>query len=154
MRLTGAAEPVRRVELMAIEMNKTLVRRYIEEVWHGGHSAAPFFAPRYRRYLMPAAQPLTGAEQEARIRAFRAAFPDVRFTLEALIAEGDRVVFHCTLRGTHRGPFAGHAPTGRAFVIGLIDIVRIEESQFVEHWGGPDSYALHQQLGLPVTPAA
>ncbi len=96
---------------------------------------------------------LGGPEQEARILAFRTAFPDLHFTIEALIAEGERVVFQCTLRGTHLGAFMGHAATGRSMVIGLIDIVRIVNGRFVEHWGGPDLLALHQQLGLPVPPA-
>jgi predicted ester cyclase len=137
---------------MSVDTNKALVRRYIEEVWHAGQPALPFFAPDYRRYVGPTSPPLSGAEQEERIRGFRAAFPDLRFAVESLIGEGDRVVFQCTLRGTHRGPFAGHAPTGRAMVIGLIDIVRIAGDRLVEHWGGPDLHALHRELGLPLTP--
>jgi predicted ester cyclase len=39
-------------------------------------------------------------------------------------------------------------------VIDLIDVVRIEDGRFVEHWGGPDLVALHQQLGLPLPSAA
>ncbi len=138
---------------MTSETSKALVRRYIDEVWHAGHSAAPFFAPGYRRYLAPTAEALAGPEQEARILTFRTAFPDLRFTIEALIAEGERVVFQCTLRGTHVGAFMGHAATGRSMVIGLIDIVWIVNARFVEHWGGPDLLALHQQLGLSLPPA-
>ncbi len=137
---------------MTIDANKALVRRYIDEVWHGGQSAEPFLGPGYRRYLTPGAAPLTAAEQQERIKGFRVAFPDLRFTVEALIAEADRVAFQCTLRGTHRGRLGAHPPTGRGMTIGLIDLVRISEGRFVEHWGGPDLHALHQTLGLTVTP--
>ena len=135
---------------MTIEANKALVRRYLDEVWHGGAPAEPFFAPGYRRHVNPGAPPLDSAAQAARIRAFREAFPDIRFALVALVAEGDRVVFHCRVTGTHRGPLAGNPPTDRAIDVGLIDIVRIEDGLFVEHWGGADMLAIYRQLGLPL----
>lgn len=129
------------------EANKALVRRYLDEVWHAGGSAAPFFAPGYQRYLAPTLAPLSGAEQQARVAAFRAAFPDLRFTLEDLVAEGDRVVFRATMRGTHHGPFRGVAPTGRRVEGTVLDVVRVEGGRFAAHWGGPDLWDVLRQLG-------
>lgn len=137
---------------MSLDANRALVERYIDEVWHAGQPAIAFFAPGYRRYLAPEVPPLSGAEQQERIRGFRTAFPDLRFTIETLVAEGDLVVFHCTLRGTHEGTFAGYPATGRRMTIGLIDIVRIHAGRFVEHWGGPDLFGLYRQLALPLPP--
>ena len=134
---------------MPAETNKALVRRYVDEAWHEGRPASAFFAPHYRRYLAPGSAPLTGAEQQERITAFRAAFPDLRFTLEEVVAEGDRVVFRATVRGTHRGTFRGVPPTGRAVAFTVLDVVRVEGGAFVEHWGGPDLHDLLQQLGAP-----
>ncbi len=131
----------------APEANKVIVRRYIEAVWHEGRPAAPFFARGYQRYLSPAAPPLSGDEQQARIAAFRLAFPDLRFTVEDLVAEGDRVVLRATMRGTHRGPFRGVAPTGRRIEGAVLDVVRVEGGVFAEHWGGPDLWDVLRQLG-------
>lgn len=127
-----------------------LVRRYINEVWNAGQPALPFFAPHYRRYLAATAPPLTGAEQQARISSFRAAFPDLHFTVEDLFGADDRVVFRSIMRGTHRGAFRGIAPTSKQIAVTVIDIVRIEDGLFAEQWGGPDLFDLLQQLGAAV----
>ena len=129
------------------EANRALVRRYVDAVWHDGAPVAPFFAPGYRRHLSPALPPLTGAEQQARVAAFRLAFPDLRFTVDDLVAEGDRVVFRATMRGTHLGPFRGVPPTGRRIEGAVLDVVRVEGGRFAEHWGGPDLWDLLRQLG-------
>lgn len=130
------------------EANKALVRRYVDEVWHAGRPAAPFFAPGYQRHLAPALAPLTGDGQQARVAAFRAAFPDLHFTLEDLFAEGDRVLCRATMRGTHRGAaFRGDAPAGRRVEVAVIDVVRVAGGRFAEHWGGPDLLDLLRQLG-------
>ena len=134
------------------DRNKALVRRYVDEAWNQGAAAAPFFAPHYRRHLGPASPPLTGPEQAARIASFREAFPDVRSTIDDLIAEGDRVAFRMTMRGTHRGYFRGVAPTGVAVAIGVVDVVRVEDGRFAEHWGGPDLLDALGQLGVAVPP--
>ena len=131
------------------DAHKSLGRRYIDEAWHDGRPAAPFFAPHYRRHLSPGAAPLDGAGQQERITAFRAAFPDLRFTLEDLVVEGDRVVFRATVRGTHQGTFRGVPPTGREGAFTVLDVVRVEGGAFAEHWGGPDLHDLLQQLGAP-----
>lgn len=132
---------------MAAAENKALVQRYIDEVWNDRRPAAPFFAPHYRRHLAATAPALTGAEQQRRIHAFQAAFPDLRFTVEDLIAEGDRVVFRATMRGTHGGHFRDIAPTGKPITVAVLDIVRVEEGAFAEQWGGPDLFDLFEQLG-------
>lgn len=132
---------------MSVTNNKALVRRYIDEVWNEGQPALFFFAPHYRRYLGATAPPLTGAEQQERIAGFRAAFPDLHFTLEDLLAEGDRVVFRATMRGTHRGMFAGIAPTNKPVAVAVLAIVRIDGEVFVEQLGGPSLRELFEQLG-------
>ena len=135
---------------MSAEKHKLLVQRYIDEVWNGRQSAAPFFAPHYRRYLSATAPALTGDEQQQRISGFHSAFPDLHFMVEDLVAEGDRVVFRATMRGTHRGEFRDIAPTGKPVTITVLDIVRVEQGLFAEQWGGLDLWALLQQLGAGV----
>ena len=136
---------------MSADSHRALVRRYIDEVWNGRQPAAPFFAPGYRRYLAAMAPPLTGAQQQQRISDFQAAFPDLHFTVEDLVAEGDRVVFRAILRGTHQGLFRDIAPTGRPIAVAVLDIVRVEDGAFAEQWGGPDLFDLLLQLGAVVS---
>lgn len=134
--------------IVSIVNNKALVRRYIDEVWNAGQPALPFFAPHYRRYLGATAPPLTGAQQHERIAGFRAAFPDLHFTLEDLLAEGDRVVFRATMRGTHGGVFGGIAPTNKRVTVAVLDVVYVEDGLFVKQWGGPNLWELLEQLGV------
>ncbi len=138
---------------MTAEENKALVRRYLDEVWNQGHTAAvdEFLAPNYQRYLAPTSAPLTRAGQKQRLTGFRAAFPDVQLTLEDMFAAGDRVAFRVTLRGTHQGVFQGIAATGKAVAFFTVDVVRVENGKIVEHWGGPDVLSLLQQLGAEVS---
>ena len=138
---------------MSVEENKSLVRRYLDEVWNQRNPAAvdEFLAPDYRRYLSPIAAPLTRDGQRQRLTGFRAAFPDVHLTLEDVFAEGDRVAFRVTLRGAHHGVFQGIPATGRAVVVSTLDVVRVENGNLAEHWGGPDLWGLLQQLGAVIS---
>ena len=79
---------------------------------------------------------------------FRGAFPDSHFTVEDMVAEGDKVVTRKTFHGTHEGEFMGIPPSGRSVSMGLIDIVRISEGRVVEHWSEGDSLGMMQQLGV------
>ena len=78
---------------------------------------------------------------------FHAAFPDVRWTIDDMVAEGDRVAMRLTMSGTHRGDFFGIPPTGKRVEVGGTDIVRIENGQVAEHWGYNDDLGLMRQLG-------
>jgi steroid delta-isomerase-like uncharacterized protein len=68
----------------------------------------------------------------------REAFPDMRVTVEDLIAEGDKVTARVTMRGTHQGEFQGIAPTGKRVEVEAIDMFRINDGKIVEHWGHAD----------------
>ncbi len=68
-------------------------------------------------------------------RDYMRAFPDLRLTMEDIVAEGDRVVTHLTGHGTHRGEFRGVPPSGERVDLRVIVISRIEEQQIVEEWG-------------------
>ena len=75
------------------------------------------------------------------------------FTIEDVIAEGDRVVVRWTNAGTHIGEFADTPATGRPFTIPGIDIYRIEGDLLAEHWHVVDQLAMLGQLGLLPDPA-
>jgi steroid delta-isomerase-like uncharacterized protein len=76
-----------------------------------------------------------------------------RFTVEDVVAEGDRVVVRWTNAGTHVGEFAGMPATGRPFTISGIDIYRIVDGKLCEHWDVVDQLSMLGQLGLLPQPA-
>jgi steroid delta-isomerase-like uncharacterized protein len=76
-----------------------------------------------------------------------------RFTIEDVVAEGDRVVVRWTNAGTHVGEFAGIPPTGRPFTISGIDIYRVADGKLCEHWDVVDQLSMLGQLGLLPQPA-
>lgn len=114
---------------MSIEANKALVQRYVEEPWNKGNVAAldEMCAPNFHL------EGLGGVEEfKAVITAFRKSFPDLHFTVEEVIAEGDKVAYRWTSRGTHRGDYEGIAPTGKTVTSTGITIIRIVDGKVVE----------------------
>jgi steroid delta-isomerase-like uncharacterized protein len=89
-------------------------------------------------------------------RTLLAAFPDMRMTVEDLIANGDKAVARVTATGTHKAEFMGMPPTGARVDVQLIDIMRFDGAGLVcEHWGDADMLSLMQQLGaVPAGPPA
>ena len=72
----------------------------------------------------------------------------MRFTIEAQLAEGDRVMTRFTISGTDEGGLLGLSPTGRGATFGGIFVDRIADGRIVEHWGQSDMVGLLEQLGL------
>lgn len=95
-----------------------------------------------------------GAEAVRRdTEGFLAGFPDAHFTVEDVIAEGDKVVIKTTLRGTHQGPFAGVPASGNRIEIGGCDVFRIRDGKIAEGWTLCDSGTLFMQIGAVGAPA-
>ena len=82
----------------------------------------------------------------------RTAFPDLRFTIEELVAEGDMVAGRLTMSGTHEGPLMGMPPTGRPVRQDHMHCVRFEGGKAVEHWGVRDDLGMMRQLGVVAGP--
>lgn len=79
--------------------------------------------------------------------AFFTGLPDVTVTLEDLIVSGDRVVGRFVYRGTHTGNLLGIPPTGNAVEMRSIDIWRVEDGMFAEHWDELNLMQVFQQVG-------
>ncbi len=84
----------------------------------------------------------------------RGAFPDLEYTVDDAFGAGDRVALRCTARGTHRGEFLGHAPTGRRFAVQQIHLFRLDDGRITEHWACRDDVGMMHQLGLAGPPSA
>jgi steroid delta-isomerase-like uncharacterized protein len=76
------------------------------------------------------------------------AFPDLRVTIEDLIAEGDKVVARNSVTGTHQGDYMGIPPTGKSVTYNEIFIFRFVAGRVAETWGVVDVFAQMRQLGL------
>jgi predicted ester cyclase len=85
---------------------------------------------------------------------FGAAFPDVRWEPEDVLADGDKIAVRVRVTGTNNGEFMGMAATGKRVSVQLIDILRIGvDGRIAEHWGVFDMFALMHQLGVVGAPA-
>jgi len=76
------------------------------------------------------------------------AFPDVKFTIEDQIAEGEKVVTRVSFIATHKGEFMGIAPTGKKVKVTGVVIFKITNSKIVETWAEMDALSWMQQLGV------
>jgi steroid delta-isomerase-like uncharacterized protein len=138
---------------MSTDANKALVRRFYDEVWARGNLdvADDIFAKEYVRHDFRDGEPEAGPEGQKQIAAaFRAAFPDLSWNVDFVIAEGDLVAGRWTAAGTHQGPWAGAEPTGRAMRFSGMNVFRFADGKVVEIWNHRDDLGLIQQLEAPV----
>ena len=80
------------------------------------------------------------------VRALRFAFPDLRFTVDQMIVNGDQVVTRTTMQGTHKNSFMGVDPTGKQVTVSGFDIFRVADGVVAERWGTLDGLTLMQQM--------
>jgi steroid delta-isomerase-like uncharacterized protein len=133
------------------EPNKAIVRRLFEELWNKGNLslADELFSPNYAHYDPSTPDVGRGPESEKnRATLYRTAFPDLRLTIEDIIAEGETVMARWSCRGTHKGDLSGIAPTGKQFNISGVTIARLANGKLAEGWVNWDALGLMQQLGV------
>jgi steroid delta-isomerase-like uncharacterized protein len=133
------------------EGNKTAVRRLFEEVWNKGNLQVTdeLFAPNYVHHDASTPDVGRGPESEKkRATLYRTAFPDLRLTVEDIIAEGETVMARWSCRGTHKGDLSGNTPTEKQFTISGVSIARFASGKIVEGWVNWDALGLMQQLGV------
>ena len=131
---------------MSIEENKALVHRFYEYLRENNFNAIyNIVAPDFISHRT------TGdISREDLIQGCRMsydAFPDSTFTIEDMVAEGDRVAWRVTLRGTHLGGYMGINPTGNKIEQTNQAIVKIVDGKWVEAWATMDDLSMMKQLG-------
>ena len=134
---------------MTVEENKALVRRFVAEVFVRGSFEAvdELLADDF----VPHDWPYSGdgkADLKAAIERVSQGLAEPDWTIEDMIAEGDRVVARVTAKARHVGPFMGIPATYRSYSIGEIHIFRIAEGKIAEHWHQYDGLSMMSQLGL------
>ena len=135
------------------EANKTIMRRWFEEVWNQGRSEVidELMADDVVIHGLadPSGNPVRGADAFREFhRQFRGAFPNLNVSVEDVIAEGDRAVARCGVRGQHTGDQLGFAATNNPVEFSGIAIVRIEHGKIAEAWNEFDFMEMNRQLAL------
>ena len=138
---------------MSIEENKAIAKLAIEAINAGDLSRLEsLVAPDGVDHAVPPSMPPTRDSAIQFLTMFRSAFPDLQYTVEDVIAEGDRVVQRSLARGTMKGDFLEMPATGQSAAWGEVHILRIEDGKIVEHWASVDQLSMLQQLGLDPAP--
>jgi steroid delta-isomerase-like uncharacterized protein len=137
-------------ETETLERNKAVIRRFVQEVQNNKSEAAydELNDTDFVNLSSPPGIPSDRDGGKVYLWGFFTAFPDSRFTIDDMIAEGDRVVTKKTFTGTHTGDFAGIPATGRKVTLQYVDIMRVRDGRIVEHWLSMDQLSFMQQLGV------
>jgi steroid delta-isomerase-like uncharacterized protein len=128
--------------------NKQMLRRFVEQVWNQGDldAADKYFFPDMVDY---GREPIQGLDAfKELIRIFRVAAPDIRWQVDDLVAEGDRVVLRWTATGTHTGEYQGIPPSGKQIRVSGFGMNRIVDGRTIEHWRSFDELGMLQQMGV------
>ena len=132
---------------MSTESNKTLLRRWTEEGWMA-EDVDTYWHPELVTHSPLSEMEATGTESLRQgIKAFKAAFSDIAFTINDMIAEGDKVVARATMQATHSGTYLEIPATGKRISFTATNTVRIVDGKIVEVWEEWDALGFFQQLG-------
>jgi steroid delta-isomerase-like uncharacterized protein len=140
---------------MFAEENKAVVQRFFEELWNNRnlHVADEIFTldcvtHQLRSGAEIVATPRAAEAIKKHVTEWLAGFPDLRFTVEQMIEEADRVVTQSVMQGTHIGTWLGIPPTGKRVRIRMMTIHRVTNGRIAEDWVLVESLGFFQQLGL------
>jgi steroid delta-isomerase-like uncharacterized protein len=134
-----------------LDQNKAIVQRYVDEIQnaHSLDGIDGIFDEDFTDHMASSGGLFLGGMDGLKrgYATFLNAFPDLHVTVEAMIAEADKVVAYKTLTGTHRGTHLGIPPTGKRVQYQIISIYRIKNGKIAEYWGLQDEISLKRQLG-------
>ena len=131
------------------ESNKAVVRKFNKDFVETGDRAAfdEIIAKDFTNHTVHGDQP---TDREAAFffftAIFRSAFPDVKVVVHDQFADGDTVITRKSYQGTHTGPFMDIPATGKKINNSVIEIVRLRDGQYIDHWAEADMMGLMQQL--------
>jgi steroid delta-isomerase-like uncharacterized protein len=135
---------------MSEDQNREVTRRFSAEVWGEGNVAlADELIAHDLVEHTPFPAPAPGLEGHKQVLAmFRSAFPDLKVTVDNVIAEGDWTSLRWHGEGTHTGPLMNIPATGAKVLITGIDLLRLENGKIKERWAELDAMGLMRQLGV------
>jgi steroid delta-isomerase-like uncharacterized protein len=130
------------------EQNKTLARRWFEDLFSRGDldAADEILSAEFVDHLTHEDE--RGLEElKHYVSIYRTAFSDIKDSVGDIVAEGDKVVVRWRSGGTHQGEFMGVPPTGKHVTFSGMRLFRIAENKIVESWVNIDERGLQEQLG-------
>jgi steroid delta-isomerase-like uncharacterized protein len=134
---------------MSAEITKILFDKFVNFINTGGEQTAHELVSESAVFFVPGRpEPLKGpAGYMAILGMMRGGFPDVQWTLEETIVEGDRLAARFTMRGTHQGAFFGVPPSDKKIEVRAMNFYRFADGKIIEEYGQPDLLGLMQQIG-------
>jgi steroid delta-isomerase-like uncharacterized protein len=136
---------------MSSEQNTAIVRRWVAEAWNKGNLAVAdgLYASDYALHDPALPVPVRGADGiKGLVAMYRTAMPDLNFTIDDTVSDGDKVVWRFTARGTQTGPLMGIPPSGKSATVEGIVISRFANGLWSEDWSNLDNLGMLQQLGV------
>ena len=130
------------------DANKELAKAFFEEIWNKGDESA---IDRFVSEDTVGNDPKFGVGRESfkvQWRKWRAAFPDIHFSVEELIADDEKVVTRWRLTGTHLGEYLGQPATGNKVDVDGVSIDRLTDGRLTSGFDAWDSLKFRQQLGI------
>ncbi len=138
---------------MSAEENKSLVRRWFEELVKGDLSVLDeIIAEDIVRHEVNTAEYKGRENYKHLVKTMLTAFSGAQLVIDDMIAEGDQIAVRYTLNCAHTGEFMGIAPTGKQITVSAIAIVRFAHGKAVESWANVDMLGLMQQMGAVSLP--
>jgi steroid delta-isomerase-like uncharacterized protein len=138
-----------------MEQAKHIIERFVNELWNARRLdvADEIFSEDCVTHQLRSGvltEPACRGPQAMKehVSGWLMSFPDLRFNIEQMIAEDDRVVSQLVMEGTHQGTWMGISPTGKKLHIRMITVHRIANSKIAEDWVLVESLGFFQQLGV------
>ena len=138
---------------MSIQQNKRIALRFAKDGWgtmpNWQQVWDELLSANIVYHFNSSPKPIVGLEANKEFNAsLFIGFPDIKQTIEDVVAEEDKVVYRSTMEGTHTGEFLGVPATGKSAKINDFTLLRIVDDQIVEWWYECNLLELMQQLGL------
>lgn len=130
------------------QKDEAVVVRFFEEVDKENYRfvESELISPNYQDHMVGSDQSKSWSELQEIVNVWHKGFPDLSHSIEEVFSSGDRVAIRGTTRGTHKGEFAGFAPTGKQIVLTFICIFRVEDGKLTDRWPQFDYHGWLEQL--------
>jgi steroid delta-isomerase-like uncharacterized protein len=136
--------------------NEVLVRRWFDEIWNQGNTAAAHELLAPRAVLHEASvtgEPSLDLENfTTHWAAIRTAIPDIHFDVVFSFEAGEHVAARLVVTGTHTGRGLGIEPSGRSFRVTGMVIARVRDGKMIEGWNNFDLLGLFEQVNAVKRP--
>lgn len=132
-----------------IERNKRNIRRFFEDTHANRVDVVDELAtPDVVTHGFPGGNPEGRDAYKQFFVGLNKAFPDMRSTIESMVADSEQVAVRFTVTGTHSAPYMGIPPQGRKVNFTGMVLYRLRDGRIAEVWLHPDNVTILQQLGV------